>query len=43
MEGLYELLNRDVALDSNGRDGFFDMDNSHASPGFWTAYIARGS
>lgn len=41
MDGLYELLNRNVALDSNGRDGFFDMYNSHASPGFWTAYVAR--
>jgi len=41
MDGLYELLNRQVAVSGHGRDGFFDMPNSHASPGFWTTYTAR--
>jgi hypothetical protein len=41
MEGLYELLNRNVALSGSGRDGFFDIHNSYFSPGFWTAYVAR--
>lgn len=41
MDGLYDLLNRDVALSEAGRDGFFDFHTSYASPGFWTAYTAR--
>lgn len=41
MDGLHELLNRHVAITGGGRDGFFDLPNSHAAPGFWTAYVAR--
>ena len=41
MDGLYELLNRDIVVSDSGRDGYFDVHNSHSSPGFWTAYVAR--
>ncbi len=41
MEGLYELLNRHASIADTGRDGFFDVSNSHSSPGYWTAYVAR--
>lgn len=41
MDGLHELLNRHIAITDSGCDGFFDVKNSHASPGFWTAYTAR--
>lgn len=41
MDGLYELLNRNIAVSPGGRDGFFDMRNSHSSPGYWSAYVAR--
>lgn len=41
MDGLHELLNHKCAISENGRDGFFDLRHSHASPGFWTAYTAR--
>lgn len=40
MDGLYELLNRNVATSDSGRDGFFDI-HGYSSPGFWTAYAAR--
>lgn len=41
MDGLHELLNRNVATSGSGRDAFFDIHNSYSSPGFWTAYVAR--
>lgn len=41
MDGLYELLNRKIHTSDSGRDEFFDIHNSHLSPGFWTAYVAR--
>lgn len=41
MDGLYELLNRNIALSDRGRDGFFDIHNNHYSPGFWTGFVAR--
>lgn len=41
MDGLYDLLNRNAVLTEKGRDSFFDLINSHASPGFWTGYSAR--
>ena len=41
MDGLYELLNRDIAVTASGRDGFFDLPSSYLAPGFWTAYAAR--
>ena len=41
MDGLNELLNRHIKVSNAGRDEFFNMSNSHSSPGFWTAYIAR--
>ena len=41
MDGLYELLHRNIATSDKGRDGFFDIHNSYSSPGFWTAYAAR--
>jgi hypothetical protein len=41
MDGLYDLLTRNVATSSSGRDEFFNISNSHSSPGFWTAFVAR--
>ncbi|MDZ4202930.1 MAG: hypothetical protein U1C96_12385 [Gallionella sp.] len=41
MDGLYDLLNRQIQTSNIGRDGFFDIQNNYLSPGFWTAYIAR--
>ena len=41
MDGLYELLNRDIDVTDSGRDGFFDLPNSFLAPGFWTGYVAR--
>lgn len=41
MEGLYELLHRNVLITDTGRDSFFDVNSSHSSPGYWTAYVAR--
>jgi hypothetical protein len=41
MDGLYELLNRNVQTSATGRDGFFDIHNNHYSPGFWTGIVAR--
>jgi len=41
MNGLYELLNRNVSASDSGRDGFFDIQNDYYSPGFWTGYVAR--
>ena len=41
MDGLYELLNRDISVTASGRDGFFDIHGSYLAPGFWTGYVAR--
>lgn len=41
MQGLRELLRRNVLITAAGRDGFFEVDGSFFTPGFWTAYIAR--
>lgn len=41
MDGLYELLNRNISTSDSGRDAFFDIHNNHYSPGFWTGYVAR--
>ena len=39
--GLRELLGRQVPTTSVGRDGFFDVEDSFCTPGFWSAYAAR--
>ena len=41
MQGLRELLRRNVLITAAGRDGFFEVAGSFFTPGFWTAYIAR--
>ena len=41
MLGLRELLERDVPTTATGRDGFFDVEDSFCTPGFWSAYAAR--
>jgi hypothetical protein len=41
MMGLRELLGRQVPTTSVGRDGFFDVEDSFCTPGFWSAYAAR--
>lgn len=41
MDGLYELLNRDITVTDSGRDGFFDIHGSYLAPGFWTGYVSR--
>lgn len=40
MDGLYELLNRNIATSDGGRDAFFEIHNNYYSPGFWTGYVA---
>lgn len=41
MDGLYELLTRQINVSDTGRDAFFDIHNNHYSPGFWTGLVAR--
>jgi hypothetical protein len=41
MDGLYELLNRNIATSDSGRDAFFEIHNNHYSPGYWTGFVAR--
>lgn len=41
MDGLYELLNRNIATSDSGLDAFFEIHNNHYSPGFWTGFVAR--
>jgi hypothetical protein len=41
MDSLYKLLNRELQFTDAGRDAFFDISPNYASPGFWSAYVAR--
>lgn len=41
MDGLYELLNRNITTSDSRRDAFFEINNNHYSPGFWTGFVAK--
>lgn len=41
MLGLRETLQRHVEISSEGRDSFFDIDDTFCLPGFWTSFAAR--